>query len=353
MAPIFNNLSDPIFFYARQKPQAPAIHEGGATVTWLQFATLVGRAAVHLRDLGVKPGELVVVSLPVNIAHLVLVFALLRIGAVPIDTPLRRPMQTDPFALFGARRAITIPGFEAPDGVTVHALDAAWKAAIETKTGDARYNGPSDNLLLFSLTSGSTGQPKGVVTSQREWWERYRSAAALFPELLDAERPPTLLVLGEMSFSGFFFFIANQICIGGPLALLGLLPSIDAVVEAINKWDDSVFLLTPPITRELLAKAGGGEPLLPKARGLMIGAAPLYPDEKERIKSLISPNVYEVYGNAATGFITALRPADIESRKETVGRAAPGMAVDIVDAQGRLAPPGAIGFVRCRGSGVS
>jgi acyl-coenzyme A synthetase/AMP-(fatty) acid ligase len=40
-------------------------------------------------------------------------------------------------------------------------------------------------------------------------------------------------------------------------------------------------------------------------------------------------------------------------KADSVGRVAPGIAVDIVDGRGRLLRPGAIGHVRCRGSGVS
>ncbi len=353
MAPVFNNLSDPIFHYARTKPETVAIIEGDHSLTYLQFAGLVGRAAVHLHDLGVKPGELVAVSLPVNVPHLVLVFALLRIGAIPVDVPFRQPQPLDPHTLFGVRRAIALPGYAAPEGVVVHTLDADWKAAIETKNGDFRFSGPSDNLLIFSITSGTTGAPKGVVTTQREWWERTRSAAALLPEVLDVAHPPHLLVMGEMSFSGFFFFVANQICVGGPLVLVGVVASIDTFIDEINKRDDTVFLVTPPICREMLAKASGDGVLLPKVRAMIVGAAPLYPEEKQRMKARLTPNLIEVYGNAATGFISALRPADVERKSESVGRVAPGIAVDIVDERGRIAPPGAIGYVRCRGSGVT
>ena len=353
MAPIFQNLSDPIFHYARTKPEAVAIHEGDHSLTYLQLAALVARAAVHLHDLGVKPNELVAVSLPVNVPHVVLVFALLRIGAIPVDVPLRQPQHLDVRKLFGVRRMITVSGREAPEGVVVHALGAEWKAAIEKKTGDFRFPGPSDNLLVFSITSGSTGAPKGVVTTTREWWERYRSAAALLPEVLDAAHPPRLLVLGEMSFLGFFFFVANQICIGGPLVLVGTVGSISTLLDEINKWDDAVFLLTPPVCRDMLAKAAGEGVVLPKVRALIVGAAPLYPEEKERMKARLTPNLLEVYGNAATGFITALRASEIERKKDSVGRIAPGIAVDIVDERGRIAPPGAVGFVRCRGSGIS
>lgn len=353
MTPVFDNLSDPIFHYARVTPDAVALHEGEQSLTYRELAVLVGRAAVHLRDLGVGPGELVVVCLPVNAIHMILSFALLRLGAVPLDVPMRRSPALEPFSRFGAKRAIALPGFEAPQGVTVHAIDEDWRAAIGAKGGDARYSGPSDNLLLFSVTSGTTGAPKGVVTTMREWWERYRSAVALLPDILDAANPPCLLVMGEMSFSGFFFFVANQFCIGGPLVLVGVVGSVESFIAEVNRRADTTFLVTPQICRDMLSHTSGDGVLLPRVRAMIVGAAPLYPEEKARMKERLTPNIIEVYGNAATGFISALRPADIARKADSVGRVAPGIAVDVVDERGRLAPTGAIGFVRCRGSGLS
>jgi acyl-CoA synthetase (AMP-forming)/AMP-acid ligase II len=352
MAPVFENLSDAIFYHAQRRPAAPAIHQSATTLTYREFAGGVAKASVHLRDLGVKPGELVGLSLPTNIPHLILLFAVLRIGAVPVDIPLRRPSGRDPFKMFGVKRVLTIAGIKVGD-VTVHLLDDDWRAAILSKTGDHRFSGPPDQLYQFSLTSGSTGVPKGVITSQREWWERYRSAVALLPELITQERPPTLLAIGEISFSGFFFFIANQCCIGGPTVLVGHVENAEALVAAINAWEDTMFLATPNMCREMLAQAREGGPLFPKVRAMVVGAAPLYPDEKRAIMARLTANLYEVYGNAATGFITALRPAEMAQKADTVGRVAPGIAVDIVDPRGRLLPPGAIGHIRCRGSGVS
>jgi long-chain acyl-CoA synthetase len=352
MALVFENLSDGIFHFAQTRPDAPALHQGTTTVSYRAFAAGIAKAAVHLRDLGVKPGELVGLSLPTSIPHVILLFAVLRLGAVPVDIPMRRPSGRDPLKMFGVKRVLAVPGFEAPEA-TVHVLDNEWRAAIESKTGDVRFSGIPDQLFLFSLTSGSTGVPKGVITSQREWWERYRSAAALLPELVTEERPPTLLAIGEISFSGFFFFIANQCCVGGATVLVGLVERIEDLVTAINAWDDTAFLATPNMCREMLAKAPENGTLFPKVRAMVVGAAPLYPEEKRTIMARLTPNLYEVYGNAATGFISALRPAEMEQKADTVGRIAPGIAIDIVDPRGRLLPPGSIGHVRCRGSGVS
>ena len=91
MAPLFSNLSDAIFHWARERPEAAAIREGETAISYRELAIMVGRAATHLRDLGVKPGELVALTLPPNAPHLILLFALLRLGAIPVDTPLRGP----------------------------------------------------------------------------------------------------------------------------------------------------------------------------------------------------------------------------------------------------------------------
>jgi acyl-CoA synthetase (AMP-forming)/AMP-acid ligase II len=352
MVPVFENLSDAIFHYAQTRPDAAALHDGSTTLSFREFAGFVGRAAVHLHDIGVKPGELVGLSLPTGAPHVILLFALLRLGAVPVDIPMRRAVKLDPFKLFGVKRVLAAPGIAVADA-TVHIIDADWRAAIETKSGDHRFAGPADQLFLFNLTSGSTGAPRGVITSGREWSERYRSAAALLPEIITAERPPNLLALGEISFSGFFFFIANQLCVGGPVVLIGLSESADHLIAAMNKLDDVAFLVTPPMCRELLAKAPQQGLLFPKVRAMVVGAAPMFPDEKRAFAARLTPNIVEVYGNAATGFITALRPSEFAQKGETVGRVAPGIAVDIVDPRGRMMAPGAIGHIRCRGSGIS
>jgi acyl-coenzyme A synthetase/AMP-(fatty) acid ligase len=156
-----------------------------------------------------------------------------------------------------------------------------------------------------------------------------------------------------MSFSGFFFFIANQFCICGPAVLVGVAPDLQNIVQAISAWEDSVFLVTPPLCRDLLALASAAQLLFPKVRAMFVGAAPLFAEEKRAIKSRLTPNFYEVYGNAATGFISALRPGEIDDMAETVGRVAPGIVVETVDAGEKPVAAGAVGHIRCRGPGIS
>lgn len=349
------NISDAIFHHAKSRPSAPAIISGKSEITYKQFAALVAKAAVYLHQLGIKPGEVVAALMSNSIDHLILSFALIRIGAVPLDMPPKRPANApvDPFKRFKIDRAFVEPGAMRPKSGTIHDVDAKWRASIEKLKGDHRYAGNPDEVYYLSVTSGSTGLPKGVITTHRQWMARYDSATRLLPKLLDANKPPRLLLIGGMGFSAFFFFLANQIFIGGPVVLLPETPDMDRMIEAINAQDDSVTLITPAMFRQLVGKAPEKGVLFPKMRALCIGAAPLYPEEKRVAQSKLTKNFYEVYGSAACGFLSALPPEEVADKADSVGRIVPEVTIEIVDSDGRPVPAGEVGHLRCRGAGIS
>ncbi len=81
MAVPSDNLSDPVFHYAAERPDARALIDGPSVLTYRQLADLVGRASVYLTARGIGVGDRVGVSLTNSIDHVILVLALLRVGA--------------------------------------------------------------------------------------------------------------------------------------------------------------------------------------------------------------------------------------------------------------------------------
>ena len=351
----WNNLSDAIFEHAVARPSAPALIEGEVTISYAKLADLVGKASVYLHGLGIQPAEVVAVALPSSIDHVVLAFALMRIGAVPLDLPAQRPPGAfvDPIRHFKVRRAFLIP--QAPDypDVICHRVEPRWRAMIETNLGDRRQARDQDEMHFLSLTSGSTGAPKGIVTTQRQWLARTRSAMKLFPEVLTPEHPPKLLLVGGIGFSAFFFFLTNQICIGGPTVLMSESHRPDELVKAIAGWEDGACLITPPLCRQFLTMPATNGVLFPGLRALFVGAAPLFPEEKLQILERLTPNLYEVYGSAACGFVSALSPADVRDAADSVGKLAPDVWLEAADGAGATLPVGRIGHLRARGPGIS
>ena len=351
----WTNLSDAIFEHAAVRGAAPALIEADVTVSYAQLADLVGRAAVYVHDLGVQPGDVVAVALPSSIDHVVLSFALLRIGAVPLDLPPERPpgAVVDPVLHFKIGRAFLMPKARGYDGAIVHRIGPEWRAGLAAKAGDRRIARDQNEMHFLHLTSGSTGVPKGIATSQRGWIGRFQAAVKLFPDVLTEKNPPKLLLVGGMGFSAFFFFLANQLCVGGATVLMAEDHKAENVARAIAAWDDGACLITPPLVRQFLAapKVEGG--MFPKLRALFVGASPLFPAEKQAITAQLTPRLYEVYGSAACGFISVLTPDDLAAQTDTVGHVSPDMEIEVVDGSGRAVAAGAIGHLRCRGVGVS
>lgn len=67
----------------------------------------------------------------------------------------------------------------------------------------------------------------------------------------------------------------------------------------------------------------------------------------------ITPELYDVYGSAGCGILSALAPKEMMARGETVGRLAPFAEVEIVDRLGNKLPAGATGHLRCRGPAIA
>jgi acyl-coenzyme A synthetase/AMP-(fatty) acid ligase len=71
-------------------------------------------------------------------------------------------------------------------------------------------------------------------------------------------------------------------------------------------------------------------------------------EEKRGMHARVTPQYNESYGSTGAGLMTVLSAADMAEKADTVGRAAEGLTIEIVDDQGRTLPTGAIGEIRCR-----
>ena len=351
----WKNLSDAVFDHAAARPGAAALIEGGETITYAALADLVGRASVYLHDLGVRAGDVVAVALPSSVDHVVLSFALLRIGAVPLDLPPERPPGAiiDPIVQFKISRAFLTPTARGYDSALVQRVGPEWRAGLAAKAGDRRIARDQDAMHFLHLTSGSTGAPKGIATSQNQWIGRFQAALKIFPDVLTPANPPKLLLVGGMGFSAFFFFLANQLCIGGATVLMAEDHRPEAVAKGIQAWEDAAVMVTPPLVRQFLSMPKAEGLMFPKLRALFIGASPLFPAEKLAVVERLTPNFYEVYGSAAVGFMSVLAPGDVAAQTDSVGRISPGMEVVAADGADQAVAPGTIGHLRCRGVGIS
>lgn len=174
-----------------------ALIEGERHVSYDGLRRRVGALAAGLRRLGLKKGDRAVVQMPNGIAFAEVVFALLRLGVVPVlALPSHRQLEIGRFLDFTEARAYFIadraggfdyralarellPNLPALRHVIVDGdSDTFTSLSGLFEDGDAEDAAQPDDVAVFQISGGTTGVPKLIPRRHNEYLYNIRTAAA-------------------------------------------------------------------------------------------------------------------------------------------------------------------------------
>lgn len=361
---------------AKTAPQRVAFLERDRAVTYAELFDAVDRLAGHLRDQGLASGDRVAVWLPSRVEVAATVLACAREGFVCAPslhrdhtvgqvTELLHRMHAAAFIGqwgYGAdaqREDIFARLDEIPSLRASFALDSPTEGMPLFGTVDGRERAADrtfpgahpDAVAYLAFTSGSTGQPKGVLHSSNTLLAPIRAMAN---DWTIGERS-VLYSLSPLSHNLGFGAMLMAICLGGTLVGHDL-PRGASVAQRMQQTKATFAFGVPTHAIDLLRELDTGEvSALPELVGFRVSGASVSRDVAQRMLAVgVVPQTG--YGMTEGGNLHyTRRDDDPELIAGSSGRPFPGHAVKVVDRAdlSREMPRGEIGQVLARGPSMT
>lgn len=338
---MFYNFSDALRHNARRKPRHPALVHGALEVGYAELDRRVDSLARGLQDLGVAPQAVVAVALGDTVEHVAMMVAIIRVGAVLLALDVRWTLEERRrvAAHFGARFVVLEPDAEPVPGMSSLTLER-----LDRGGTPAPYAIPPDAPLLMSLSSGTTGRPKGPMLTHRQMTLRSLTQWVS----IGFNEHDRHMVATPLYFGGGRGFTLSFLMIGGTLVLFPPPYKPEEFVAAVARFGVTSVFLVPTLLRRLLELPSGATPMLPTLRILVSGGSLLHASERRAAIERLSPSFMNFYSSTEGGGVSVLRPEHPDEKAGSVGLPVYLTEVELVDEQHRRVPVGEVGRIRQR-----
>jgi amino acid adenylation domain-containing protein len=343
----------------RRSPSAPALVFGETRLDYCELDEYANRIAHVLRGRGVRDGDRVGVCLDRSLELVIVLLGVMKAGAtyVPMDPayPLER---LEYMTRDAGLRVVVSSKSDFPAGSPVDLLSlqqlVEFSKAHPSDPVESAVSGEGAAYIIY--TSGSTGRPKGVVIPHHN-----------VLSLIDATRDDfhlsgddTWTLFHSSAFDFSVWEMWGCLLTGGRLIVVPywVSRSPSEFLELLSKERVTVLNQTPSAFAQLI-EADRTRPTDLALRLVIFGGEPLntrmlvpwFDRRPETVCRLV--NMFGI--TETTVHVTAesiTRNHALKSSR-SVGRPLPGWHLYVMDAEGRLVPPGVPGEICVSGAGVA
>lgn len=242
---------------------------------------------------------------------------------------------------------LTVAPLEGPDG----AHGGATRVAADPTQAGVTQAAPVIPLDLAALvyTSGSTGNPKGVMLSH----QNMVFALGSLTEYLRLSEDDVIIDVLPLAFDYGLYQLLMAVELGATVVLERTFAFPAAFVNRVNEVGATVVPGVPTIFATLLSLHRNSPIAMPTVRRYTNTGAHL-PDEYVPGLLEMSPGalVYKMYGLTECKRVCYLEPERVLDKPLSVGKAIPGTETLVLDDDGNEVPPGVTGTLYVRGPHV-
>ncbi|MDQ7773055.1 MAG: long-chain-fatty-acid--CoA ligase [Elusimicrobiales bacterium] len=373
----FKDLYSGLAHVASQEPENTAFITGDKRTTYHELLYSTDRAADMFWQLGVRKGDRVAIAMRNSVEFVVSYYALAKLGAVAVPINFMVSKEEELFFILDnshTKGVVTEKEFAknylrvrprlpelkfilSTDFTGLDGVDDFWQSLKKAHYHPQTQKPWADEHDIISIlyTSGTTGNPKGVLLSHHNQLENARAAA----EGLQPGKKDVFMCLLPMFHT--FAWTGNVVVpllIGAKTLIVKNLTPPKPWLQAMGREGVTIMIAVPQIYGVLAKEAKGLKKFflkywaLRRVRLCLSGAAPLTHSVKNLFEEAFGIPILEGYGLTETSPVVSINLP--KARKHgSVGRPIPGVRVKIIDERGAELACGEEGEICVHGPNVT
>ncbi|HBK06329.1 MAG TPA: cyclohexanecarboxylate-CoA ligase [Acetobacteraceae bacterium] len=337
-------------------------------LTYRELDRRAGLVAANLRARGVGPGDTVSFQLPNWWEFSVLHLACLKLGAVsnPLMVIFRERELSFMLALAETKVLVVPERFRGFDhGAMAVALKAKlpdlahvfvaggsvegaedFTALLSPAPGIGQTALAPDDVIQLLYTSGTTGEPKGVLHTSNTML----SNLVPFADRLALGADDVIHMPSPMAHQlGFMYGLVLPVMLGATAVLQDVF-SAPEMARQIAQESATFTMGATPFLNDLTEYVAGGGGATPSLRVFVSAGAPIPRALVAKARPTLGATIISAWGMSENGAVTTTNLDDPEEKATTTdGCALKGMEVRVIDPDGQPVPTGTEGHLQVRG----
>jgi acyl-CoA synthetase (AMP-forming)/AMP-acid ligase II len=350
-------------------PEKIAISHGLNSIQYRTLWSKISAVSNKLSDLGVSKGDRVALLLDNSIEFVIAYYSVLAIGGVVVALNtatksrdlvnwIKHSESNVLFANSGhpelSKIVEAIPNLKIILADETEAkiknsvkLDSMF-AQSDQKIPEIELQG--DDLATIIYTSGTTGKPKGVMLSHKNLYHNISSIL----EYLNLNSDDSILNVLPFYYSYGNSVLHTHLAVGGRVILENNVAFPNKILKSMEQGRVTGFSGVPSTFALLMNRTKLGDFDLSSLRYMTQAGGAMAPSNIERlIKELPDIDFYVMYGQTeGTARLAYLPPRFLEVKRGSIGKAIPGIKLEIHDKNGKKCNPHVTGEICAKGDNI-
>ena len=359
---------------ALEKPNHLVFVDDTRSLTYRQLKDQVDRCAAFLKSIGIGKGDVVTLQFPNRIEFPIVFFSLELIGAIANKiSPDFRRREVEYILRFSKSKAYICaaqfkgfdfaemidairPGLPDLKAVVVsgetavnaaHSLEKGLQNTLPLAANE-RVRMHPDEIMRMAFTSGTTGDPKGVMHS----FNTTLYAAEVINTEMNVTEDEVLLIWLPVGLNWGYLSLLQTVMVGAKAVLMEKFQA-ERALQLIEKHRVTFIPTAPASLLAILNVPNFRKYDTTSLRVVVTGGASAAIETIRAYQQNMNGHLLELYGMLETGFHTFTRfEDDPEKVNGTIGHIVGQMKLRIIDEEGRDVPYGSEGEIAADGPGV-